>query len=241
MAIPKFFHNSKQFVENETIVLSEEEARHASMARRLQVGSDVVLLNGQGMTAKGRFLDLNKRSATVVVDQVAQHSAPDRKIRIASAIPKGDRQKVMIDMLTQCAVVEFIPLECEFSVVQANSKLIQKWQRIVIEACKQSGNPFAMQIRQPIAVNDLILADVWQQSQVLRAEQRSETSKVLEATIESKMKKTDILVVIGPEGGFSEAEIASFDSGGIDKISLSAHILRTETAAIAAAVRLCNV
>jgi len=159
MAIPKFFHGSENvtpFIEGDIVSLSEEEARHANMARRLQVGSDVCLLNGKGSVAYGHFVELSKKIGHVKIDKVVNHEKPRSSIRIASAIPKGDRQKVMLDMLTQSGVTEFIPLNCEFSSAPISAKQVEKWQRIVIEACKQSGNPFVMKIHQTLDVDQLI-------------------------------------------------------------------------------------
>ena len=232
MAIPKFFHQSAVFSKNETLVLSKEEARHASQSRRLQVDDEVMVLNGQGMTAVGRFVELSKKKAIVLIEHIEQHKLPKKRIRIASAIPKGSRQKVMIDMLTQCGVTDFIPLECEFSVVKINDKSVEKWRKLVIEACKQSGNPFAMVVHPPISVEGLIASDMWQQSQVFMADQEASNIQ-LSGSIYS-------LALIGPEGGFSDAEFTNLHAAGIEKIKLSPYILRTETAVVAAAFALTN-
>ena len=234
MAIPKFFHRSTGFVENETVVLSHEETRHASQSRRLQVNNAAMLLNGQGVTAIGRFVELSKKKAVVLVEHVEQHKPPKRHTIIASAIPKGDRQKVMIDMLTQCGVTGFIPLECEFSVAKTNDKTLEKWRRIVVEACKQSANPFMMDIHSPLSIEHLIASEVWQQSQVFMADQCAPNQPVID------IDTLGSLALIGPEGGFSDAEMNSLNARGVEKIKFSTHILRTETAAVSAAITLIN-
>lgn len=231
MAIPKFFHNSgslSKFQAGDVLLLSEEETRHASMARRLESGSEMCLLDGNGGVAHGHFVELTKRVGRVQLDEIIQNELPKNVIRVASAIPKGDRQKVMLDMLCQCGVAEFIPLNCEFSSASISTKQLEKWHKIVIEACKQSGNPFLMNIRQPIDMNQLLATDIWQNSTVYRAEQVP--------TPEDRSnddRSRDKLAVIGPEGGFSQLEMQQMDSTGAQLIHLGEHILRTETAAIA--------
>jgi len=230
MAVPIFFYDSSVFVEGETVLLSAEETRHATLSRRLSENDNVYLLDGKGCKAIGRFVELNKRVASVFIDQVETHLPEKHQRFIASAIPKGDRQKVMIDMLTQSGVSDFIPLDCEFSAVRPNDKLILKWQRIIREACKQSGNPFLMKVHCQQTVTELINSEQWQGKVCFRAEQSAD-DKFLPVS-------SDLLAVIGPEGGFSEQEIEQLDNAQAKKITLSDHILRTETAAIAAAIRL---
>jgi len=162
MATPKFFIQGSDFQVDDIVVLPEDEHRHAMLSRRLPIGSEVILLNGIGSIATGRLVDLNKKSASVQVDKVEQKHPSRPLIRIASAIPKGDRQKQMLDMLTQVGVFEFIPLECQFSAVKVNGKMIQKWQRVVSEACKQSGNPFVTTVSSPLTVEGLIDSTYWQ-------------------------------------------------------------------------------
>ena len=236
MAIPKFFHKTDTFIVGDTISLSDDEVRHASMSRRLQTGSEVILLNGHGWRATGKFVQLSKRVGTVFIEEVVRLDRPVKKVTLACAIPKGDRQKVMFDMLTQCGVSDFIPLHCEFSVVKASTKLIEKWQRIIIEACKQSGNEFTMQVHQPKSVAELVTelidSDIWCESQLFRAE--------LDDNRSPTVTHDNVLTLIGPEGGFSQTEKELLDSSGVETISFSDHILRTETAAVAAAVKLLN-
>ena len=237
MAIPKFFHKTDTFIVGDTISLSDDEVRHASMSRRLQTDSEVILLNGHGWRATGKFVQLSKRVGTVFIEEVIQLNRPVKKVTLACAIPKGDRQKVMFDMLTQCGVSDFIPLHCEFSVVKTSTKLIEKWQRIIVEACKQSGNAFTMQVHQPKSVvelmTELIESDIWSESQLFRAELNGNSEPIV-------MTHNNLLALIGPEGGFSQTEKELLDSAGVEKMSFSDHILRTETAAVAAAVKLLN-
>jgi len=235
MAIPKFFHQADNFRKEETIILSEDEARHASQSRRLQVSDEVLLLNGDGLIATGYFTELNRKKAVVLIKQVKEVKRSEKRIIIASALPKGDRQKVMIDMLTQLGVNDFIPLETEFSIVKANDKSLEKWRRLVIEACKQSGNPFLMNIHSPLSLSELMTNEVWHQSRVFFADQQASKKQLTNLT-----EKNACLAIIGPEGGFSDIELERFTSEGTGKMQLSTHILRTEAAAVAAAAALIN-
>ncbi len=229
MAIPKFFHNTDRFVEGESVLLSDEETRHAALSRRLQVNDAVILLDGIGNKAIGKFTELNKRVAKITIEQIEHAQMSETDIVVASALPKGDRQKFMLDMLTQLGVTTFIPLNCEFSATKASEKNVQKWHRIVVEACKQSGNPYLMNIQSPKAISELIHSQFWSGRSVFLADQHAKK--------QNQHGQQKILVVIGPEGGFSDQESTQLRHAGAKGLNLGAHILRTETAAVSAAAK----
>ena len=229
MAIPKFFYNTEPFMEGVCIRLSDEEARHASLSRRLQVNDEVMLLDGIGNKALGKFTELNKRVAKVFIEKIEHAAITPTDIAVASAIPKGDRQKLMLDMLTQLGVTTFIPLNCEFSSTKATEKSIEKWQRIVVEACKQSGNPYLMNIQSSNTIPELIDSTIWNERLVFQTDQHAEK--------QIKEVNEKILVVIGPEGGLSDQESTLLRGAGAKGLNLGPHILRTETAAVSAVAK----
>jgi len=235
MSIPKFFIDQAQFSVDDVVVLPADEHRHAMLSRRLTDKSEVILLNGQGVIASGHFIEMTRKLSKILIEKVERNKPTKAKIIIASAIPKGDRQKVMLDMLTQIGVSEFIPLECEFSSVKINDKLMQKWQRIVQEGCKQSGNPFCLRINPPISLIELVNSNFWRNSLCFRTEQFAETDINEDTNYDNSM---NLLAVIGPEGGLSEDEKNLLDTANARKLSFSKYILRTETAAVAASIRL---
>jgi len=190
----------------------------------------VNVLNGLGVSASGTILVINKRAVEIKLDSYHFSEKKVPALTIATAIPKGDRQKVMVDMLTQLGVSEIIPLECEHSVTRYSDNLRQKWLRSAIESCKQSQNPWlpkitkAYNIQQLIEKNDyyIVYADASGQSMT---------------SVRSAVAKSDVsnlMVIIGPEGGLSKSELTFLNSQYIQPISLANNILRTETAAITA-------
>lgn len=225
MAIPKFFYDG-QITKQQIITLDEAEARHASLSRRLAVGDPLILLNGKGVKAASEFVELTKRTARVKVKTVDQAVLPNSSLIVACAIPKGDRQKVLLDMLTQLGIQQFIPLQCDFSATRASAKLYSKWQRILIEACKQSENPFLPELLPDMQLAELVQSNYWQNNQVFCADSDGESEV-------PKAKQGGKLVIIGPEGGYSEPEIESIRQANAIFVRLGKNILRTETAAVA--------
>lgn len=213
----------------EEVALSGSEARHATGARRLEVGSRVCLFNGNGLVAVARIRSLGNRgrNPVLLLEEVAQQSPPQVAWHLASALPKGDRQGVMLDMLTQLGISSFTPLHCEHSAVKASEKSLSRFRRIVIESCKQSRRAFLPEIRPVVAPLELAKnskATIW------FAHPGGDTPAQL---LRTTGKPESLTIMIGPEGGFSETEVQLMQDQGASMVSLGEAILRIETAAVA--------
>ncbi len=214
------------------VVLSGSEARHATGARRLEVGSRVCLFDGNGLVAVARIQTLGNRgrNPVLLLEEVARQSRPQVEWHLASALPKGDRQGVMLDMLTQLGVSSFTPLHCEYSVVKTSEKSLARFQRIVIESCKQSRRAFVPEIRSAVAPLELVINS---QATVWFAHPGGNSPVQLAQLVQDTDKSRSLTIMIGPEGGFSEHEVQVMQDRGAGMVSLGEAILRTETAAVA--------
>lgn len=207
-----------------TAELDAAEARHALGARRLQVGESITLFDGQGTSAIAALQSADKRHTIVEITERTTHEKPKRTITLASALPKGDRQAVMLSMAAQLGIARFIPLHCERSVAKVSKGFESRTQRIFIEACKQSRQPFVPVIDAAMTPKELSRADV---GSILVADPAG-------APITSQSPSTSaITLVIGPEGGFAEHELRELQSPNAALVSLGESILRIETAAVA--------
>jgi len=237
MAIPSFYY--PDLTREDTLIeLAANEASHAVKSLRLGVGNDVRLLNGHGLVGHGQLAELENRCVKVQLSDVVEH-ARESRVAIATAIPKGDRQKVMVDMLTQLGVGEIIPLTCEHSVTRFKANTHDKWQRVAIEACKQSQNPWLPEIDEAISVIDIVKVAA---ERLVFADSEGEPLANIVLSSNSAIGNVGVtgdslIVMIGPEGGFSPAERALFYDNGIKSVTLGKHILRTETAAVTAAAQ----
>ena len=225
MSIASFYCPELQ-LNDVSVELDSSEAAHAVKARRLRHGDDVRLFNGNGVSALGHLSTVERRHVVVELDSFSQHEAPQFCLSIAVAIPKGDRQKVLVDMLTQLGIFEIIPLCCDRSVTKFSKNTIEKWQRGAIEACKQSQNPWL-----PKFVNEASLDDLLKDSSrtLYYADASGANLKSFSNT------SSNITLIIGPEGGFSPREFDLLEQACIPSFKVGPYILRTEAAAIAAA------
>lgn len=234
MATPTFFH-AELDREDIDIQLRASEAAHARNSRRLKVGDTICLLNGKGMIANCTISESHRDKLFVKVDEINEQPARNPKITVAVAIPKGDRQRTMIDMLTQLGVAQIIALDCEYSATVARPKLLQKWQRVAIEACKQSQNPWLPQLDKNFTVRELI---EWLANEEACCTVFADAAG--STTVEIPLSTPNIVVLVGPEGGFSVQELELFNQAGLIPMTLAADILRTETAAVVAVAKLQN-
>ncbi len=225
MAIPTFYHTQLD-ANSEIITLAPNEASHAVKSRRLGVGQAVRLFNGNGLVGLGKISKVERREVTVILESVSLKERLKRRVSVAVAVPKGDRQKVMVDMLTQIGVAEIIPLCCEYSVSKYNHKVAAKWSRAAIEGCKQSHNPWVPSISTELDLDEL-LNDSKRNFVVANADGES-PQKILDS-------RSEVTVIVGPEGGFSESEFRKLSQLAVPSMRIGEYILRTETAAIVAA------
>jgi 16S rRNA (uracil1498-N3)-methyltransferase len=231
MATPWFFVES---IPDEGVVsLPREEAKHATGARRLGAGDAIVLFDGVGTVATASLLGTRDRSGDVEarVDSIETHEAIAPRLEIATALPKGDRLSTLLDMATQAGVDHVIPLRCEWGVVKPREAPPDRWQRIVVEAAKQSRRAWLPTFGPPMNVSEACAAR--EGLQVLIAHPDGES--IANACTAIAKSVSTIRVLIGPEGGFSDGELAAAKTTGVARVSLSPHVLRVETAAVVAA------
>lgn len=237
MSVATFYYLGDLRVDT-SIELSAEEARHALKSRRLSVGAEIQLINGQGIIAQAQLSAIGKRqlSADIIALQFIEQPTPI--VTLATAIPKGDRQKVMLDMVTQLGVSKIIPLDCKHSVTRFSNNTLLKWQRACIEACKQSQNPWLPTIAPEQTAAECLL-DYSKKPGValLYADQKGKAMAKVSATIQAN----EICIMVGPEGGFSNDEAQLFVDHDAQAVKFASAILRTEAASIVAVAQVMNI
>jgi len=153
------------------------------------------------------------------------------------AMPKGDRSKELVERLTELGVNRLVPIHCKRTQWPVPDNAIQKWQRVVIDACKQSQRNHLMEITAPQNLTSW-LATV-NESPLISRFMVHPNDRV--ATPESNVvPATEIHAVIGPEGGFNDQEVSLADTHGWKRLSLGNRIYRIETAAILATIKLAG-
>ena len=235
MSIPTFFCNAG-LVAGDTVVLSPDESHHAGRVRRLGRGDTVRVINGRGDFGEGEIAEISKHSDVEVILRIAgTEPEPVFNLEIASALPRGDRLKVMLDMLTQLGVSAFCPLDCARSETRFRQSMTQKWNKQVLESCKQSGRARRLEIDtgHPTPA-EFALSRLAQGARVLVCDSRGRNYTREDGRA---ARAGRVAIMVGPEGGFTEQELAALTVMGEEchLLGLPGNILRIEAAAVSAA------
>lgn len=214
-------------------VLEGDEARHLTRVLRAKVGDTVSLFDGRGREWPARVALLGRDRVELDTTEPTVDPVPvSIPLTLAVALPKGERQKWMVEKLTELGTARLIPLETTRGVAEATASAQARLERVVIEACKQCGRNTLMEIAagRPL---ERLLAEVPAHACVVIAHPGGTPLDVAAMPTTA----TEIIALVGPEGGFTDEELGSADRAGVIRISLGPHILRVETAAIALAAR----
>jgi 16S rRNA (uracil1498-N3)-methyltransferase len=222
----RFFCTSLAKEINGVATLDRDETHHARKVLRLEPGDTIGLLDGRGGVGEGVITAYTGGEAVVRITQ-AKYVEPNRpRIVVATAIPKGSRAQDMIDHLSQVGVARVVPLLAERSVVDPGEGKLERFERTVMESAKQCGRSWVMEIGKPMTPAAILAepADL----KLIAAPGGAALSHTAMTGAQS------VLIMIGPEGGWTEHELATAKNAGALPWSLGANVMRIETAAVAA-------
>lgn len=226
MGMPAFFVEVVPEV-SAAVRLDREESHHALAVLRLRPGADIRLLDGRGSLARARVIGTGRAVVECTVLERDSQPPGSPRIHLASALPKGDRQNVLLDMATQLGMASFTPLACARSVSTASSSAYARWARVCRSAAKQALCRYLPELR--VATHPVEFVRTLSAGGALVY--LADIVGLRLARIDSPV--TEIGLVVGPEGGWSDDERARILGAGARPLRLSTSILRVETAAIA--------
>jgi len=214
-----------------------DQAHHAIHVMRLHVGDALELFDGQGNLYVASIVELSKRKLRLSIQSSSFEPRRDHQVMIATALPKGDRQKFLVEKLVELGVDCLLPLKAERSVATANANVIERMEKQIIEASKQCGRRYLMQIQPEVNIESLIKSFDFESNRLLADPYANQSLLDLSQSKQSLLHRQTVMA-IGPEGGFSDSETSQFVTAAWQPVKLSNHILRIETAAISSAVQL---
>ena len=213
-------------------VLAGDEARHLARVMRCTVGDEVVVFDGHGTSWQARVASIGRDEVGLEVGEAVTESRSTRvPVTLAVALPNGERQKWLVEKLTELGVERLVPLATTRGVAEATPAAVERLTRGAIEACKQCGRDAVMTIAPPRSVAEIV-RDTSSGATLVVADR---DGLPVDAVVE---EGRSVVALVGPEGGFTAEELATVEAAGGRRVSLGPHVLRVETAAIALAARL---
>jgi 16S rRNA (uracil1498-N3)-methyltransferase len=221
--------------------LSGGEAHHLANVMRAKSGQSVTLFDGSGAEFDARIESVGRSEIALnVVSRIEVDRELSRRLTLAVSLPKGDRQRWLVEKATELGVARMVPLITTRSVAQPVEATLVRLRRAVIEASKQCGRNRLMEIGE---------AEQWTHyfsrapTKSIRwiahrspVDDRNLGGDVsLPGLLRDDRASAEIVVAIGPEGGFTEEEVAAAQAAGWRQLDLGPRILRVETAAVAVA------
>ena len=213
--------------------LDGEEARNAGVVKRIRVGERIVLTDGAGASVTGVVAVADKSTLTLDVDEARRTQPELPRVVVVQAIPKGDRGELAVEMLTEVGVDEIVPWAASRCVAvwkgDRAAKSLAKWRATARESAKQARRTWFPEI-----------TDVVGTEEVAKRLEKASVPVVLHEAASGPLAdlpvpgRAEIVIVVGPEGGISDEELAAFAAVGAEPVRLGSSVLRTSTAGVAA-------
>ncbi len=214
------------------LTLPQAACHHLLVVLRAKVGQPLILCNNTGVEAIAAIEQLDKKSAVARIQSVEtiERESP-LKIHLAIGISRGERMEFVLQKSTELGASAITPLWCERTEVKLDDARLQKkmqhWQQIILNACEQCGRTRLPVLHAPQRVHDFTSGDINELRFVLH-------HRSAHALPHARHKPVSVSLLIGPEGGLSEAEISSATQAGFSPLTLGPRVLRTETAPLVA-------
>jgi 16S rRNA (uracil1498-N3)-methyltransferase len=238
MSLPVFLHHSGGDLQpGETDVLFGEEARHAVVVKRIRVGERVAFTDGEGAMAVATVVATSKSALTTHIDEVRRVPPELPRVVVVQAIPKGDRGELAVEMLTEVGVDVVVPWAASRSVAvwrgAKQAKALERWRSTAREAAKQSRRVWFPEVSDVVDTTGVV--GLLRDASVPVVLHEAAFGPLADLPVPGR---GEIVVVVGPEGGITEEELAAFAAVGAEPVRLGSSVLRTSTAGVAAVAAL---
>ena len=227
------FHAPPDSFKHGAITLSGDQARHLREVLRLKPGDEVYVFDGLGHEFRCTVSNARRDSAELRIEAEAQPAKPESQLQLnlCVALLKGEKFDLVVQKATELGVTKVTPLMTRYADVHLRdaadaSKRVARWQRIAMEAAKQSGRAFVPEITLPVAFDEALAIEGLG---VMFSERGGVAFESLPAT-------TSITALVGSEGGWTDEEIEAARARNFHVVTLGGRVLRAETAAIAVTV-----
>lgn len=233
----RFFVEKKNInLENNTCIIEGEDVKHISKVLRCRVGELLEICDNDNNEYIAEISGISKEAVTLdIVETIDIKRESDLKVRLYQGLPKGPKMEMILQKLTEVGVDEIILVQTKRSVAKVDDKKedkkIERWERIIYEAAKQSKRGKIPTLRGVLSFKEA-LADMKNNDFNIVPYENERTKSIKQAI--KGIDINNIGIFVGPEGGFAEEEIKQIEGIKGQSVSLGPRILRTETASVVA-------
>lgn len=235
MSLPVFLHPDLSLADvGQPVGLDGAEGRHAVTVKRMGPGESLVLIDGSGLRITATITDVQgKDTLAARVDDIATSSEPSPRVIVVQAIPKSERAELAVDLATQAGADEIIAWQADRCVSKWDAKkapkALSKWESAAVAAAKQSRRTRIPAVRGPVTTRQLC-----QEISGARALVLHEDATLRLKDLDDLDTAETIYLLVGPEGGIGEEELARLTAAGATAIKLGPEVLRTASASMVA-------
>lgn len=228
----RYFVEPDLFSEDEISIIGDD-VHHIVNVMRAKEGENILVSNGAGRSALAKLVALSPKEVKAqVVELLEEQGELPIRITIGQGLPKGEKMEWILQKGTELGAYSFFPFSSERTIVKLDAKKeakkLERWRKIVKEAAEQSHRAVLPAILPPVSFREAIKASSAFARCAIAYEKEGGTT--LHHVLEELKADDTLLVLIGPEGGFTPEEVGLAESNGFLPISLGPRILRTETA-----------
>lgn len=236
MVMHRFFFDP-QAHQNNIVTLSKDESHHLSRVLRLDVGTQVELLDGLGAIYSGVVKEVGKQVQVEIRNVLDHDDGLGKEIRLFQGVLKGDKMDSVIQRCTELGITRISPFwssRCQGKLTKVQQqKKYDRWSRVIVSACKQCKRSKKPTLDSICMIDNVCLSNEQIDPSLCLFFWESENKKSL-SDIEALNSYKSISLVLGPEGGFSSEEAALMTDMCCTTVGLGPRILRAETASLAA-------
>lgn len=233
MSAPVFLAETAQ-LDHEQVTLTGPEGRHAATVRRLRPGERVDLTDGRGRYALCTVTAAGRDTLDLGVTERRDVPAPRPYLTVVQALAKGERGELAVETMTEVGVDAIVPWEAAHCVARWRgdraAKGLARWRTTAREAAKQARRAWFPEVTDLAATGGVARRLAAADLAVVLHEDAAEPLSALDVPASG-----EIIAVVGPEGGLTDAEITAFEAAGARSVRLGPTVLRTSTAGAAAA------
>ncbi len=236
MSLPLFLVEPAQVsdaVAGGELTLGGAEGRHAAAVRRIAAQERIDLADGRGRRVGCTVTAAGRDGLVLHVDAVTDEPAPVNRLVVVQALAKGDRGELAVELLTEVGADVVVPWQAARSIVawrgERGDKALLRWRSTAREAAKQSRRAWVPEVPAPHTTREV--ATLLSSAALAGILHETATAALAAASVPDS---GDVVVVVGPEGGINDDELAAFDDAGATAYRLGPTVMRTSTAGAAA-------